>query len=75
MKRTTARTRGLMLYCLLMLCIPVILYCLVQEWLLFGILSGMVMFTLFMGMLWLSENEEESREVKDDHLASRSLDG
>ncbi|WP_282939378.1 hypothetical protein [Paenibacillus sp. RC67] len=57
------------LYCLLMLSIPLIIYCLIQEWLLQGTILVVVMFAIFMGMLWLSEYEDKNEDARDKNTA------
>lgn len=59
----------MMLYCFLMLSIPLIIYFLIQEWLLLGTVLVVVMFAIFMGMLWLSEYEDENEDARNKNSA------
>jgi len=75
-KRGKVKIAGITMYCLLMLSIPLLLYFEIQDWLLPGTILVVVMFALGMGMLWLSDYEDE-QAAKAKHEPSarmRSMD-
>ncbi|WP_028552378.1 hypothetical protein [Paenibacillus sp. UNC451MF] len=75
MKRKMAKWGGRLLYCLLMICIPLIIYFEIQGRLLAGILLVVLMFVIAMSRLWLSEYEDESLDAQNSNSSRmRSTD-